>query len=108
MRILIATGIYPPKYGGPAQYALNLKKEFEKLGHKVSVKTFNFEDYLPTGVRHIYYFLKIIPSVMFADHIIALDTFSTGLPATVAANVFGKRIVIRVAGDFLWEGYAER
>lgn len=27
MKILITTGVYPPKIGGPAQYAKNMVKE---------------------------------------------------------------------------------
>jgi hypothetical protein len=60
MKILIATGIYPPKIGGPAQYALNLKNEFEKMGHGVRVKTYGIEGKLPTGFRHLFFFFKII------------------------------------------------
>src|SRR3989344_8972792 len=58
MKILITTGIYPPKIGGPAQYALNLKESFERMGHFVYIKTFNIENSLPTGIRHIFFFIK--------------------------------------------------
>ncbi len=108
MKILIATGIYPPRVGGPSQYAKNLKAEWEKRGYKVRVKTFNFEHFLPSGFRHFYFFLKIIPRVLWADFVFALDTFSVGWPATCAAKLFGKKIIIRTGGDFLWEGYVER
>lgn len=109
MKILIATGIYPPALGGPAQYAYNLRLEWENMGHKVKVKTYTrIEHHLPSGIRHLYYFLKIIPAVISSDLIYALDTFSVGWPATIAAKIFGKKIVMRTGGDFLWEGYVER
>ncbi len=109
MNILLATGIYPPALGGPAKYAENLEKEWGNMGHKVCVKTFTkVEHTLPTGFRHLYYFLKIIPSVIWCDFIYALDTFSVGWPATCSARLFGKKIIIRTGGDFLWEGYVER
>ena len=108
MRILIATGIYPPAIGGPAKYAENIKAEWEKEGHTVRVKTYNFEHNLPSGIRHIYYLLKIIPSVIWADFIFALDTFSVGWPATIVSRIFHKKIIMRTGGDFLWEGYVER
>lgn len=109
MNILIVTGIYPPALGGPAQYAYNVRLEWEKLGHKVKVKTYTrIERHLPSGIRHLYYFLKIIPAVISSDLIYALDTFSIGWPATLAAKIFGKKIVMRTGGDFLWEGYVER
>lgn len=108
MKILISTGIYPPKIGGPAQYAKNLKDSFEKKGFKVVVKTFGIESKLPTGVRHLYYFFKIIPSILFSTKIIVLDTFSAGFPTVLAAKIFGRRTYIRTGGDFLWERYTER
>src|SRR3989344_4628106 len=108
MKILITTGIYPPKIGGPAQYALNLKESFERMGHFVYIKTFNIENSLPTGIRHIFFFIKIIPAVLRADVIFALDTFSVGLPTSMASGLFGKKMIIRTGGDFLWEQYIER
>lgn len=107
-KILIATGIYPPKIGGPAQYAKNLKETFEKMGHIVSVKTFNLEDKLPSGIRHLFFFFKIIPALLFSDVVFILDTFSVGLPAVLACKIFGKKSIIRTGGDFLWEQYIER
>ena len=107
-KILIATGIYPPKIGGPAQYAKNLKIALENLGNTVSVRTFSIEDYLPTGVRHIFFFFKIIPNVIKSDTVIILDTFSVGLPTVLACKLFGKRSIVRTGGDFLWEQYVER
>jgi len=108
MKILITTGIYPPKIGGPAQYAQNLKEAFEKMGHKVFIKTYGIEDKLPTGIRHIFFFLKIIPAVVSSDVVFILDTFSVGLPTVLACKIFGKKSIIRTGGDFLWEQYLER
>jgi len=108
MKILIATGIYPPRIGGPAQYAKNLKESFERAGHEVFMRTYGFEHYLPTGIRHLYFLIKIIAVSAKADYIIALDTFSVGFPAVLVAKLLRKKIVIRTGGDFLWEGYVER
>lgn len=107
-RILITTGIYPPKIGGPAQYAKNLKESFERKSFDVSVKTYTIEERLPTGIRHILFFLKIIPKLIFSDVIFALDTYSVGFPSVFAGKLFSKRVIIRTGGDFLWEGYVER
>jgi putative flippase GtrA/glycosyltransferase involved in cell wall biosynthesis len=108
MKILITTGIYPPKIGGPAQYAKNLVTEFEKMGHEVFVKTYGVEDKLPTGIRHLFFFFKIISTLRNVDEVIILDTFSVGLPTILACKIFGKTSVIRTGGDFLWEQYVER
>lgn len=106
--ILIATGIYPPKIGGPAQYAKNLKEQFKALGHSVTVKTFTIEDKIPTGVRHIFFFLKSIAAVLRADMIFALDTYGVGFPTVFASKLFFRKCIIRTGGDFLWEQYCER
>ncbi|PIQ92579.1 MAG: hypothetical protein COV70_00250 [Parcubacteria group bacterium CG11_big_fil_rev_8_21_14_0_20_39_22] len=108
MRILITTGIYPPAIGGPAQYAKNLSEAFERGGHTVSIRSFSIEKNLPTGLRHLLFLFRIIPSVITSDIVVAFDTFSVGLPSVVVAKLLGKKIVIRTGGDFLWEGYVER
>jgi glycosyltransferase involved in cell wall biosynthesis len=109
MNILITTGIYPPAIGGPSQYAKNIEETWRSQGHTVSVATFTtVEHSLPSGIRHLYFFLKILPKVVSAQAIIALDTFSVGWPTVMAAQLFGKKVVIRTGGDFLWEGYVER
>lgn len=108
MKILIATGIYPPQIGGPAQYAKNLKGAFEKMGHSVTIKTYGIENKLPTGLRHLLFFSKIIPSVLSADAVFILDTFSVGLPTVLSCIILGRIGIIRTGGDFLWEQYVER
>ncbi len=108
MRILIATGIYPPQAGGPSYYSKNLKESLEKLGHKVAVRTFTVERYLPTGVRHVVYFLKTLPAYWWADATIVMDTFSVAIPVALMKKRFGGKMIIRTGGDFLWEQYVER
>ncbi len=108
MKILISTGIYPPKIGGPAQYSKNLANELSLMGHSVGVSTFTLENYLPSGIRHAYFFLKVFPKVLLSDYVIALDTFSVGLPTVLACKILNKKVVIRTGGDFLWESYVER
>lgn len=108
MKILITTGIYPPEIGGPAEYAKNLKEAWERGGHKVGAKVFSRFNFLPTGIRHLVYFCYILPSVLRADFILTLDTFSAALPSVLAGRLLGKKIVLRIGGDFLWEAFVER
>lgn len=108
MKVLIATGIYPPQIGGPAQYAKELHDALGRAGHEVEVATYGREMTLPTGVRHGVFFLKILQAVKRSDLIIALDTFSVAFPAVLAAKLLGRRVIIRTGGDFLWEQYVER
>lgn len=107
-KLLIATPLLPPAIGGPAQYAQCLKDEFERLDYKVSLVSYGWERYLPTGVRHFYFFCKVLVRLFGVDMVLALDTFSVGWPAVLAARLLGKKIVIRIGGDFLWESYVER
>ena len=108
MKILIATGIYPPDIGGPAQYARGVEEAWKKEGHDVKVLSFRFERKLPTGIRHLYYFLRVLCSLPRANFVFSPDTFSAALPALFACKLFGKKLVIRTGGDFLWEQYVER
>jgi len=108
MHILICSGIYPPDIGGPAQYAQNLFEEFGKQDHSVWVSTYNFEKKLPTGLRHAFFFCKSFIRAAKSDFIIALDTFSVGLPTVILGKLLRKKVLLRVGGDFLWETYTAR
>ena len=99
MRILIATGVFPPAIGGPAKYAKNIHEELVRRG---------LERSLPIGARHIIYFLRAFPAALRADVIFALDTWSTGLPALFLAKILRKKFMVRIGGEFLWEKYVER
>jgi glycosyltransferase involved in cell wall biosynthesis len=106
--IVIATGIYPPEIGGPAEYARELFDSLLIQKYQVSIVTYGELKKFPTGLRHLLYFIKLIFDALGADYIIALDTFSVGVPAVIFGKIFGKKTVLRVGGDFLWESYLER
>jgi hypothetical protein len=108
MNILITAGLAPEEVGGPAQYGVRLAEEFKRAGHHVRIKNYRLERILPIGIRHVYFFFKILPSILWADWIFALDTFSVGVPSVVASELFRKRSVVRIGGDFLWEAYVNR
>ncbi len=108
MKILIAAPLFPPEIGGPAQYAFNLEREWQKLGHTVKTAKFSDVRNLPSGIRHVAYFFKVLAQLRGADFVLILDTFSVALPTILAAKLFGKKVIIRAGGDFLWEKYVER
>lgn len=108
MRILIASGIYPPDIGGPAQYARNLYETWKRGGHEVKVAAYRWERAFPTGLRHLLYFIKILRKGWRADLILVLDTWSAAVPTMWACKVMGKKYILRTGGDFLWESYTER
>lgn len=106
--ILIATPLYPPDVGGPSYYAKSLENEFESLGFQTLVCTYGWERKLPVGLRHLYYFFRVLFAISKANYIICLDAFSVGLPVVAAAKIFKKKVIIRTGGDFLWETYVNR
>ncbi|MFA6315452.1 MAG: hypothetical protein WC648_03760 [Candidatus Paceibacterota bacterium] len=115
MRILIASGIYPPDIGGPAQYARNLYETWKnavdqngKALHEVKVAAYRWERIAPPFIRHLLYLTKIIRKGWKADLILVLDTWSAAVPTMVACKLMGKKYIIRTGGDFLWESYTER
>ncbi len=108
MRILIATGIYPPDVGGPAKYAKSLSEALQHAGHEVRVLSYKIEKHLPWGIRQLWYLARVFFVTPKIDVIIALDTVSVGFPAVISSFLWGKKIAIRTGGDFLWETYLER
>lgn len=106
--ITIATPLFPPDIGGPAQYAEMFSRIWSSEGHDVSVVSFGSVRRFPTGIRHLLYVCKLIPSLLKADVVYALDTFSVALPVVILGHIFNKKIIIRVGGDFLWEMYVNR
>jgi len=108
MRILIASGIYPPDIGGPAQYARNLFETWRAQGHEVKVAAYRWERAAPPGLRHLLYLTKVWRKGWNADLILVLDTWSAAVPAMLACKLMRKKYVMRTGGDQLWESYVER
>jgi len=108
MRILIASGIYPPDIGGPAQYARNLYETWKRQGHDVKVAAYRWERIAPPGLKHFLYFTKILRKGWNADLILVLDNFLAAAPTMLACMILHKKYVIRTGGDLLWEWYVER
>jgi len=73
MKILIATGIYPPDIGGPATYSKLLKDELPDRGIDVKVLSFGEVRHLPKIIRHFSYFLKVLKLGKGANVIYAQD-----------------------------------
>lgn len=109
MQILIATPLYPPELGGPAKYAQALQREYGRMGYGGAVVAYGaLERILPPGLRHIVYFFRLLPRTWGCDAILALDTWSVGLPALCATRLLRKKLLVRIGGDVLWESYVER
>lgn len=108
VKIVIATPFYPPEGGILGVYAKGLKEAFERRGDTVVVVSTGFSKSLPVIIRHVAYFFSLVPHVRGADLVLALDTWSVGMPAFFAAYLSGAQYSVRIGGDFLWEAYVER
>ena len=114
MRILIATGIFPPDIGGPATFS---KLLIDKLPPPFALTLLTYGELQkfdrpkitrvsrswPRGLRHFIYFLSCLRLGRKVDLIFALDPISAGFPAVLAARLLGKKFFVRVAGDWAWE-----
>lgn len=110
MKILIATGLYPPDIGGPATYSKLLFDKFYTYDVEVDVAWFGEVRYMPKVIRHIAYFYMVLKKSRGVDAIYAQDPLGTGFPAMLAALAARKKFFLKIVGDRAWEiavqGYA--
>ncbi|OGG53735.1 hypothetical protein A3H16_04270 [Candidatus Kaiserbacteria bacterium RIFCSPLOWO2_12_FULL_53_8] len=108
MRIVIATGIYPPEVGGPALYAQGVERALIRMGHEAPLLLFSELKKYPSGIRHLFYVWKLFRATRGARAIFAFDTYSAGVPSALVGMMRRIPVVIRIGGDFVWETYIER
>lgn len=108
MKILIATGIYPPDIGGPATYSKLLFDALPKRGIDVLVESFGAVRSYPRGLRHLLYFARLMKSARLCDVVYAQDPVSVGLPALLASCLLRKKFILKVVGDYAWEQGTQR
>jgi len=108
MRVLIATGLYPPEIGGPATYARLFEERLPDYGFEVDVLPFREVKRFPRIVRHFLYIFKLIRMSRFVDVILVQDTVSTGFPAALVSRIIGIPLIVRVPGDYAWEQGRQR
>lgn len=121
MKLLIATGIYPPEIGGPAGYVKGVATEFASQGHEVAVITYGDEkteiasDYQVVVARRSSHVLRRYFDYLWqayklarrADVVYAQGPVSEGLPAAVASLLARKPLVLKIVGDYAWEQYQQ-
>ncbi len=108
MKLLVATGLYPPETGGPATYAKMIEDQLPLKGIDVSVLPFRDVRRWPKIIRHVIYFWNVWKAAKTADIVYALDPISVGLPAVLAAKLRGKKFILRLGGDYAWEQGRQR
>lgn len=117
MKIVLATGIYPPQIGGPATYTKELAEKLANSGHDITVVTYGevekSENWSVESVsrsipiiRWWWYSQKLREVGADADIVYAFSSISCGVPLVLSALKKPKK-VLRLGGDFLWERYTD-
>jgi glycosyltransferase involved in cell wall biosynthesis len=123
MKIVLATGIFPPDIGGPATYVSNLAREMAKKGLRVTVVTYGSargSETLPGDIKVVRtgkeggpllrwkrYAKALSQEGKDADILYAFSSVSCGIPLAWA-RLKHPRKVLRLGGDFVWERYTDR
>ena len=117
MKILLATGIYPPAIGGPATYVAALARELSSKDVDVQVVSYGKASADPnvtmvslTGgslVRWFRYAGALKQAAQGADAVIAFSSVSVGAPL-ILARLKHPKTILRLGGDFFWERYTDR
>jgi glycosyltransferase involved in cell wall biosynthesis/putative flippase GtrA len=122
--VVFASGIFPPDIGGPATFVRNLSEQLAHRGFDVTVVTYadslkngieEKEGYdvirilrkVPFGLRHILYTFWLFLATVNHELIYAQDVAAAGFPAMLVKRLLGKKMIIRIGGDLLWERRAE-
>lgn len=108
MRVLIATGLYPPEIGGPATYTTRLERELPSYDITVSVLPYSRVRGYPKLLRHLAYTWLLFRASRRVDLIHPLDPVSVGVPACLVSLLRRVPYVVRIAGDYAWETAAAR
>lgn len=108
MKLLIATGLYPPEVGGPATYTKFLEKHLPRHGIACSVLPYSTVRKFPKIIRHLAYLMLLIRRSKGSDGFYALDTVSVGLSVLLAHMLTRKPYLLRVPGDYAWEQGQQR
>lgn len=107
VKILLATPIYPPEIGGPAQYVKNLAERLKKEGIETQIVSYNNLRKIPQPLRFLVYFSFLFRETKNHQLIYAFNIIGCGLPSYLCAKLFRKKFIIRLGGDFLWERAVE-
>lgn len=103
MKILIATGLYPPEIGGPATHARLLEKHLPGEQFEVEVLPYGSVRHLAPGLRFFAYIRALYKAAKTAEVVYALDAVHVGLPAYLIAKLRKKAFILRLGGLYAWE-----
>lgn len=126
MKIVIATGIYPPDAGGPATYTRAMARAFSNAGHAVEVVCYTDEEHGARGtghgedsfivqrikrspllIRYVAFLRSVYAAAKRADLVYLQGPVSEGFPGTLGALLARKPTVMKIVGDYAWEMYMQ-
>jgi glycosyltransferase involved in cell wall biosynthesis len=117
-KIFIAAEIFPPAVGGPATYTVKLANELIARDFKVSVlcygkpdkkvlnpkiKLYSVSNKWPIPLKYFLYFKKLFWFSTGFKTIYAMGPVASGLPAKLVSKLKGKKLIVKVVGDYAWE-----
>jgi glycosyltransferase involved in cell wall biosynthesis len=127
MKVVIATGIYPPDIGGPATYTRTMARELSRCGNRIEVVCYADDESRvaveprdekfsvtrisrkqPTWKRYLAYALAVRRLAKNADIVYLQGPVSEGFPGTIGAMLAGKPTVMKIVGDYAWEMYMQK
>jgi len=120
MKVVIASGIYPPDIGGPATYSQLIAGEFTKRNIDVSIVCYSDKKYEEMDkndsfrvvrvarknfllFRYLVYFWNLFKLAKKCDTVYAQGPLGAGLPALVVTKILGKKFIVKIVGDYAWE-----
>jgi len=119
LKVLLATGVYPPDIGGPATYVKILEKELPK--HGVDVKIVTYGDgsdnknvtYISRKqniiLRYLRSFIIVWRLAKDCDVLYSFDLISIGLSCALVKILKPKlKFIVRLGGDRQWENAVEK
>ena len=122
MKILLATGIYPPEIGGPATFVRSLTHAWAAQGMPPQVVTYGdaqtetSSEFAVTVVsrrggtffRYARYAWQVYRLARRADIVFLQGAVSEGFPGLIAARLARVPAVMRIPGDYAWEMYMQQ
>lgn len=126
VKVILATGIYPPEIGGPATYVRALAEQLSAAGCEVIVVTYGdrvenekwkVEKVSPAvPILRWWRYARVLRKVAAdADVVEAFSSVSVGVPLLIWKYCLSlgcardkPKLVLRLGGDFFWERYTDR
>lgn len=117
-KIFIAAEIFPPQIGGPATYTVELANALAKQNFLVHILCYGqpnksvlnknikinwVSHHWPIFLKYLIYFKKLFWHSLSYSTIYAMGPIASGWPAFWIKKITGKKLIVKVVGDYAWE-----